>query len=136
MSTKPTLKKMAGELEDYVKKLEEEFVEFVEGFVMEPGQAYSIDGQDVRKLEFTDEIHNAFNIFDELEKKATESNSSESKPDSIKPEPPSVTKAAMPEQPKPNAVQQEPIKVKQPKSDDMDDEFGEKDDLDKEIEDF
>jgi hypothetical protein len=58
------VRKMTGEYDEYVKQLEEEFVEFVDGFVMEPGQAFSIDGQDVRKLEFTDEINKAFGILD------------------------------------------------------------------------
>lgn len=65
-------KKMAGEYEDYVKKLEEEFVEFVDSFVMEPGDAFTVSGQEVRKLEFTPEIDKAFNIFDELENETAE----------------------------------------------------------------
>jgi len=58
------VKKMAGEYEDYLKKLEEEFVEFVESFIMEEGSAFSIDGKEVRKVEITKEINDAFDLLD------------------------------------------------------------------------
>lgn len=60
------VRKMTGEYEDYLKKLQEEYVEYVKNFLMEPGMAYSIDGNEVRKLEFTPEINKAFEILDEF----------------------------------------------------------------------
>ncbi|PLX70981.1 MAG: hypothetical protein C0602_02805 [Denitrovibrio sp.] len=65
------VKKMVGELEEYVKKLEEEFVEYVDSFLMKPKQAFTVTGKEVRKAEYTDDIDDAFNIFDELEKETS-----------------------------------------------------------------
>lgn len=56
------IKKMMGEYDDYLKKLQDEYVEYVKSFVMKPGTAYSIDGQEVRKVEFTDDVNKMFDM--------------------------------------------------------------------------
>lgn len=61
------VRKMMGEYDKYVTELAEQYVEYVNGFVMEAGTAYSVDGSEVRRLEFTDDIEDAFKLLDETE---------------------------------------------------------------------
>jgi len=60
------VKKMTGEFEDYLAKLEEDFVEYVDKFEMKPGDAFSVSGNEVRKVEYTKEIEDAFKILDDM----------------------------------------------------------------------
>jgi hypothetical protein len=59
------IRKMAGEYDKYVKELQEQFVQYVKGFEMEAGTAVSIDGKEVRNLQFTDDIKKAFDILEQ-----------------------------------------------------------------------
>jgi len=58
------VRQMAGDYDEYMTELEEEAVEFLKSFDMEPGQAVSIDGNEVKDLEFTDEIDAQFELLD------------------------------------------------------------------------
>jgi hypothetical protein len=58
------VRKMMGDYDQYVKKLQEEYVEYVDKLVIKAGNAWSITGNEVHKLEFTPEIEDAFKLLD------------------------------------------------------------------------
>jgi hypothetical protein len=60
------VREMAGEYDEYMKELEEEAIEFIKSFDMEPGQGITIQGQDVKPMDFTEEIAREFDILDQF----------------------------------------------------------------------
>jgi len=58
------VREMAGEYEEYLKELEEEYVEYVDSITIKAGNAWSIEGNEVKKLEFTEEVEEAFKLLD------------------------------------------------------------------------
>jgi len=58
------VRKMMGEYDQYLKKLQEQYVEYVDKLVIKAGNAWSISGNEVHKLEFTPEIDKAFELLD------------------------------------------------------------------------
>lgn len=66
------VRKMAGEYDQYLKELEEQYVEYVDKIVIKAGNAWSIRGNEVRKLEFTEDINSAFDLLDKEVSKLSE----------------------------------------------------------------
>ncbi|MCD8554248.1 FecR domain-containing protein [Seleniivibrio sp.] len=58
------VRKMMGEYDKYVAELQKQYTEYVKTFTMKPGQAISIDGQDVNTLDFDEKTLKEFELLD------------------------------------------------------------------------
>jgi hypothetical protein len=58
------LKETMNDYDSYIKEMTEESVEYVKEFSIKGGSAVSIDGQEVRDIEFSGDINNAFRELD------------------------------------------------------------------------